>query len=291
MPRPDPARPGHPRPARSPRRPPARLPRRRSAGAPAGGAGRVHLLRLRPQPAEQAARPPGQITDGQGRTAGWAPAASSGQAYRGLPSRSKRPSTSQVMVRSLVAADLGEEREVRRAVAENDRLIVRVDCCYMVTAPPGTQRGGRSPGHTCDDEAVRIVSPALPGHLRVASPSGRPQLDDGAKCAATPQGCSPPSPRRPRPEPSTGCSWSDSPSPRSSPPHCRWQAAPRPAAPARPSPRPPPPATAPSSSARSLSACSPRPTSLRLALALLVVTSLAIAGLAIRWQTASIPPG
>ena len=32
-----------------------------------------------------------------------------------------------------------------------------------------------------DDEAVGIVSPALPGHVRVASPSGRPQLDDGAK--------------------------------------------------------------------------------------------------------------
>ena len=36
-----------------------------------------------------------------------------------------------------------------------------------------------------DDETVRIVSPALPGHVRVASPSGRPQLDDGAKCAVT----------------------------------------------------------------------------------------------------------
>jgi hypothetical protein len=36
-----------------------------------------------------------------------------------------------------------------------------------------------------DDETVRIVSPALPGHIGVASPSGRPQLDDGAKCAAT----------------------------------------------------------------------------------------------------------
>ena len=36
-----------------------------------------------------------------------------------------------------------------------------------------------------DDEAVGVVSPALPGHVRVASPSGRPQLDDGAKCAAT----------------------------------------------------------------------------------------------------------
>src|SRR5215468_9291494 len=36
-----------------------------------------------------------------------------------------------------------------------------------------------------DDKAVRIVSPALPGHVRVASPSGRPQLDDGTKCAAT----------------------------------------------------------------------------------------------------------
>jgi len=36
-----------------------------------------------------------------------------------------------------------------------------------------------------DDEAVRIVSPALPGYVCVASPSGRPQLDDGAKCAAT----------------------------------------------------------------------------------------------------------
>jgi hypothetical protein len=36
-----------------------------------------------------------------------------------------------------------------------------------------------------DDETVRIVSPTLPGHVRVASPSGRPQLDDGAKCAAT----------------------------------------------------------------------------------------------------------
>jgi hypothetical protein len=35
-----------------------------------------------------------------------------------------------------------------------------------------------------DDETVRIVSPALPGHVRVASPSGRPQLDDGAKRAA-----------------------------------------------------------------------------------------------------------
>jgi hypothetical protein len=35
-----------------------------------------------------------------------------------------------------------------------------------------------------DDEAVRIVSPALPGHVRVASPSGRPQLHDRAKCAA-----------------------------------------------------------------------------------------------------------
>lgn len=32
-------------------------------------------------------------------------------------------------------------------------------------------------------------------------------------------------------------------------------------------------------------------TSLRLALALLIVTSLAIAGLATRWPTASIPPG
>jgi hypothetical protein len=36
-----------------------------------------------------------------------------------------------------------------------------------------------------DDETVRIVSPTLPGHVRVASLSGRPQLDDGAKCAAT----------------------------------------------------------------------------------------------------------
>ena len=35
------------------------------------------------------------------------------------------------------------------------------------------------------DKTVRIVSPALPGHVRVASPSGRPQLDDGANCAAT----------------------------------------------------------------------------------------------------------
>ncbi len=34
-----------------------------------------------------------------------------------------------------------------------------------------------------DDEAVRIVSPALPGHVRVASPSGRPQLYDRTKCA------------------------------------------------------------------------------------------------------------
>src|SRR5215468_7504515 len=36
-----------------------------------------------------------------------------------------------------------------------------------------------------DHEAVGIVSTALPGHVRVASPGGRPQLDDGAKCAAT----------------------------------------------------------------------------------------------------------
>jgi len=36
-----------------------------------------------------------------------------------------------------------------------------------------------------DDEAVGIVSAALPGHVCVASPSGRPELDDGAKCAAT----------------------------------------------------------------------------------------------------------
>src|SRR5690242_11922941 len=55
----------------------------------------------------------------------------------------------------------------------------------MITAPLGTQRGGQSQGRTCDDETVRIVSPALPGHVRVASPSGRPQLDDGAKCAVT----------------------------------------------------------------------------------------------------------
>ena len=40
-----------------------------------------------------------------------------------------------------------------------------------------------------DDEAVRIVSPALPGHVRVASPSGRPELDDGTKCAATHAAC------------------------------------------------------------------------------------------------------
>jgi hypothetical protein len=40
-----------------------------------------------------------------------------------------------------------------------------------------------------DDETVRIVSPALPGHVPVASPSGRPQLDDGAKCAVTHARC------------------------------------------------------------------------------------------------------
>src|ERR1700740_647812 len=34
-----------------------------------------------------------------------------------------------------------------------------------------------------DDKAVRVVPPALAGHVRVASPSGRPELDDGAKCA------------------------------------------------------------------------------------------------------------
>src|SRR5580700_4478730 len=35
------------------------------------------------------------------------------------------------------------------------------------------------------DESVGIVPAALPGHVRVAGPSGRPELDDWAKCAAT----------------------------------------------------------------------------------------------------------
>src|ERR1700722_912561 len=44
----------------------------------------------------------------------------------------------------------GEEREVRRAVAEDDRMIVRVDCLLHGYRSSGTQRGGRPPGRTCE---------------------------------------------------------------------------------------------------------------------------------------------
>ena len=43
------------------------------------------LSSLRPQPAEQAARPPGQITDGQGRTAGSGTGREQRPGIRGCP--------------------------------------------------------------------------------------------------------------------------------------------------------------------------------------------------------------
>ena len=120
------------------------------------------------------------------------------------------------------------------------------------------------------------------GERRVVWPRG----------CSRPPGYSPPSPRRPRPQPSAGCSWSDSPSPRSSPPRCRW---PGHSAPGR-SGQAVATTTAAGYGAFILSPLSigllAQATSLRLALALLILTSLAIAGLATRWPTASaIPPG
>ena len=53
----------------------------------------------------------------------------------------------QVMVRSLAAVDLVRKTKFA-AVAENDPMMVRVDSCFTVTAPLGTQRGGRSLGPT-----------------------------------------------------------------------------------------------------------------------------------------------
>ena len=55
----------------------------------------------------------------------------------------------------------------------------------LVTAPRGTHVTADHRVVLADDEPVGIVSPALPGHVGVASPGGRPELDDGAKCAAT----------------------------------------------------------------------------------------------------------